>query len=37
MATRKVFDTVSEADEYAKGISDSRDAVVVMGNWRSLR
>lgn len=37
LATRRVFNTYDEAEKYAATISESRDPVVVEGDFANLR
>lgn len=37
LATRTVFPTLEAAHEYARGIAEGRQAIVVSGLWAGLR
>lgn len=37
LATRQTFDGLQAAQDYARGIASSREAIIVSGRWHELR
>lgn len=37
LATRRVFDRLQDAQDYARGIAAGREAIIVSGRWHQLR